>query len=178
MKATERRRPPLHCHPERSMTVPGTVMRSRGTPLSERNQQRPREELLCTEKKKAAWLAAVLFTCAQNAGWVRGLLRAVLVCGDPFAHVVGFPIELPLIFLGEMAVPLRHIFLLVLLQALLAALEVGGLARRELCIFHAIGNPLLLVSFALIDLIDSRVSGIDVAGTGARGFAGLRLSRG
>ncbi len=103
-----------------------------------------------------------------------GLLR-VFVVVDPFAHVVGFMVELVLILLGEMAVVSSHITFFVVLQALLAVLQAGGLSRLQLSVLNSVGDPILLIGFASVDLIHARMAGVDLARTGA-GRVALRLS--
>jgi hypothetical protein len=90
----------------------------------------------------------------------RERLLIVLVLVDLVAHVVGFAIQLSLILFGQVAVVLSHVFLFVVLQALLAFLQMSGLSGRELSVLHAVGDPILLVLFALIDLVDARMVGI------------------
>lgn len=102
----------------------------------------------------------------------------MLVGSDALAHVVCLAIELALILLGEMAVVLGHIFLFVILQPLFAALEAGGLSGRQLSVLHAIGDPILLIGLASIDLIHARVPGINLTSAGAGSVAGLGLSSG
>jgi len=102
----------------------------------------------------------------------------MFVVRDALAHAIGFMVELALVALGEVAVVLRHVSLFVVLQALFAAFEARRLSRLELAVLYAIGNAVLLVRFALIDLIDARMAGIDLSSAGARSVAGLGLSRG
>lgn len=90
--------------------------------------------------------------------------------------MVRFSIQLSLILLREMTVVGSHIFLFVVLQTLFAALEMGSLSGRQFIVFHAIGDAILLVLFAPIDLIDAGMAGIDLSRTGARSVAGLSLS--
>ena len=54
--------------------------------------------------------------------------------------MIRFAIELALILLGQMAVVLGHVFLFVILQALLAVFEVRGLSGRQLAVLYAIGD--------------------------------------
>ena len=86
----------------------------------------------------------------------------------------GFVVELALILLGQMAVVLGHILFFVVLQTLLATLEARGLSRSELTILYAVGDAVLLVGFALVDLVDTWVSGINLAGAGTRSIVLLR----
>lgn len=72
-----------------------------------------------------------------------------------------------LILLREMAVVFRHIFFLVVLQALLAVLQAGRLSGPELPILHAVRNAVLLPGFTPIHLIHSRMPWINVARAGA-----------
>jgi hypothetical protein len=94
-------------------------------------------------------------------------LLVVLVFVDLVAHVIRFFVELPLILLGEVTIVGSHVFLFVILQALLASFQVGRLARCQLILLHSIGDSILLVLFALIDLIHARMAGIDYTGSGA-----------
>src|SRR5208337_420155 len=102
----------------------------------------------------------------------------MLVLVDFGALTVGFLVELLLVLLGEVAVVLGHISLFVVLQTLLALFQVGSLPRRQLVVLDAVGNAVLLVLFALIDLIDPRMAGINLARAGAGSVAVLGLSRG
>jgi hypothetical protein len=103
-------------------------------------------------------------------------LRVVLVLVDTLAHVIRFAIEMALVLLGQMAVVLRHVFLFIVLQALFTALQAPGFSRSKLATLNAVGNAILLVLFALIHLIDARMTRIDLAGSGARGVVLLRSS--
>jgi|SRR5579872_1461927 hypothetical protein len=94
------------------------------------------------------------------------LLR-VLVRVDALAHAIRFAIELTLVLLREMAVVFRHISLLVVLQALLAAFHAGGLSRPQLAILYAVRNAILLSGFTPVHLIHSRMPWINVARAGA-----------
>ena len=84
-------------------------------------------------------------------------------------------IELTLVLLREMAIVFRHISFLVVLQALLAAFQTGGLSGPELTILHTVRNAILLTSLTPIHLIHSRMTWINVARAGARSVG---LSRG
>jgi len=95
------------------------------------------------------------------------LFCVVFVFGDAVAHMIGFAIELALVLLCEMTIVLGHESLLVILQAFLATLEPAGLCRRELAIFNAVGDSFLLIGFAAIDLVDARMSGIDLSRSSA-----------
>jgi hypothetical protein len=101
----------------------------------------------------------------------------MLVLVDALAHVVGFFVEMALVLLGQVPVVLGHVTLFVVLQALLAAFEAGGLSRSELVIFDAVRDAVLLIGFSAVDLVDTRMSGIDLSGAGS-GRIVLGLSRG
>jgi len=88
--------------------------------------------------------------------------------------MVGFLIELALVFLRQVAVVFGHVFLLVILQPLLALFKMRSLSRSQLAILHAIGDAVLLIGLALVDLIDPRMSGIDLIWSGARSVGLLR----
>ena len=94
----------------------------------------------------------------------------VLVFVDAIAHVIRFAVELALILRSKMAIVLGHILLLVVLEALFAAFQPPRLSGRELAALYAVADPVLLVLFALIDLIYARMTGIDIAGSGASGI--------
>jgi hypothetical protein len=98
----------------------------------------------------------------------------VFVFVDFLALTVGLFVELLLILLGQVAVVCRHVLLFVILQALLAFFQIRGLSRRELTILHAVGNAVLLILFALVDLVDPRMVGIIHARAGARSVGLLR----
>ena len=105
------------------------------------------------------------------------LLGRMLIVVDALAHVIGFAVELALVGLGEMAVVLGHVFLFVVLQMLLTFFQVRGLPRGQLTVLNPVGNPVLLASFAAIDLVDPRVSGIDLVCARAGSVAVLRSRR-
>ena len=90
----------------------------------------------------------------------------MLVLVDALAHVVGFFVEMALVLLGQVPIVLGHVALFVVLQALLAAFEAGGLSRSELVIFDAVRDAVLLIGFSAVDLVDTRMSGIDLSGAG------------
>ena len=100
----------------------------------------------------------------------------MLVLVDALAHVVRFVIELALILRRKMAIVFGHIFLFIILQALFAAFQPSRFSRRELAALYAVANPVLLVLFALIDLIHARMTRIDIAGSGASSVVLLRSS--
>jgi hypothetical protein len=89
------------------------------------------------------------------------LFCVVFVFGDAGAHVIGFAIELALVFFSETTVVLGHESLLVILQAFFATLQPTRLCGRELAILDAVRDSFLLVGFAAIDLGDARMSRID-----------------
>ena len=77
--------------------------------------------------------------------------------------MIRFAIELALVFLCEMTIVLGHESLLVILQTFFSTLEPAGFCRRELAIFHAVRDSFLLIGFAAIDLVDARMSGVDLS---------------
>lgn len=95
----------------------------------------------------------------------------MLVFGDAGAHVIGFTIELALVFFREMAVVLGHISFLVPGQTLFASFQAAGFAGRKLSALDAVCNPLLLIGFATIDLVDARVPRIDLSRTRVAGLS-------
>jgi hypothetical protein len=129
------------------------------------------------QKKKAAESAALSSTFPE-LGRCSVLLAGMLIVVDALAHAIGFTIELALVLLREVAVVLGHIALLIVLQALLAALQTGGLTGLQLAILDAVGNAVLLTRFPTVHLIDPRMAGIDLSSAGAGSVAVLRLSRG
>ena len=100
----------------------------------------------------------------------------MLVFVNRLADAVFAVIQVALLGLGEMAIVLRHVFLLGLLQIGFAVLEICTLLRIQLAVFDAISDALLLASFATIDLIDARMARIDHARAGAGRVAGCGLS--
>ena len=90
-------------------------------------------------------------------------MTAVFVLVNALAHMVRFPVELALVFLGEVPIVGGHVFLLVILQALFAFLKMRGLTGRQLSILDAVGNAVLLVCLAPIYLVH-RVDGRDPPG--------------
>jgi hypothetical protein len=105
-----------------------------------------------------------------------GLFVGMLVVVDFLALAVGFPIQLSLILFGQVAVVFRHVGLLVVFESLLTLFEIGGLPRSQLVILFAIGDAVLLILLALIDLIHAGMSGINLSGAGARSVVLLRSS--
>jgi len=118
------------------------------------------------KRKKPRILRLSLLPSFRNSGGSVELFSAVLVFVDALAHVVGFLVELALVLLGQMAVVLGHVSLFIVLQTLLAPFETRGLSRRQFVVLHAVGDAVLLVLFALIDLVDARMSGIYLACAG------------
>lgn len=116
-------------------------------------------------KKKAAKAAALSSTVGANLEPMS--LIGMLVFVDALAHVICFLVKLALILLGQVAVILGHVLLLVVLKALLAPLKPSGLSRRQFIVLDAVGDPVLLVLFALINLVDARMTGINLAGSRA-----------
>src|SRR4029077_13636673 len=111
------------------------------------------------EKKNAANAAALSSTVRNLEQLIR--LCVVLVLVDALAHVIRFAIELALVFFGQMAVVLRHVFLFVILQTLFAVLQATGFPGSELATLNAVADAVLLVLFALIHLIDAGMTRID-----------------
>lgn len=101
----------------------------------------------------------------------------MFIFGDARAHAIGFAIQLALVLLGEVAVVFGHIAFFIILQAFFTALQTTGFTRREFPILYAIGDTLLLIGFAVIDLVHAGMSGIDSTGAGSGCFAVLSLSR-
>ena len=91
----------------------------------------------------------------------------VLVFVNLPALAVGFAIQLALVLFGEMPVVRCHVFLLVVHEALLALFQPCSLPRRELIVLDAICNAILLILFALVDLVHARMIGIIDAGARA-----------
>jgi hypothetical protein len=92
-------------------------------------------------------------------------------------HVLGFRVELALIFFREMAVVFGDVALLVFLEAFFAALEMTAFCGRELPFFRAAGDSFLLIGFTVIDLGDARMPRIYVRGRGSGFLAVLSLGR-
>ena len=86
-------------------------------------------------------------------------------------------IELVLILLGQMAIVLRHVPLFVVLQALFAMFETSGLSGRQLTILDSVGDAILLIRFAAVDLIHARMSRIHLIRARAGRVLGLSRSR-
>ena len=76
----------------------------------------------------------------------------MLVFVNLLALAVRFAIELALVCLGEVPVVSSHIFLLVVLQPLLASFQMRGLPRRQLVVLYAISNAVLLILFTAVYL--------------------------
>jgi len=90
--------------------------------------------------------------------------------------MIGFAIELALVLLGEMTVVLGHESLLVILQAFFATLQPARLCGRELAILDAVCDSFLLIGFTAIDLVDARMSRIDLSRSSARSVSSLSRS--
>ncbi len=99
-------------------------------------------------------------------------MTAVFVLVNALAHVVRFPVELALVFLGEVPIVSGHVFLFVILEALFAFLKMRRLAGRQLSVLDAIADTLLLVRLAPIYLVDTGVAGIDLPRSRARRVIG------
>lgn len=100
----------------------------------------------------------------------------MLVFVDALTHVVGFAIELALVLGGKMTIVLGHVFLFVTLKPLFAAFQPLGFSGRELPALYAVGDPVLLLLFALIDLVHARVTGINIARSRTSSIVLLRSS--
>src|SRR5579862_5640650 len=96
----------------------------------------------------------------------------MLVFVDALAHIVLAVVEVFLLSLGQMSVVSGHVPLLRILNLLFAVFQTRSLSGRERAILNAIGDAVLLIGFAAIDLVHARMARIDLSRTG------LRLSRG
>ena len=92
----------------------------------------------------------------------------MLVFIDALAHVIGFVIQLALILLRQVAVVFGHVLLFIVLQALFATLEPARFSRSELTALDAVADPILLVLFALVNLVHPRMTRIDDPWTRSR----------
>ena len=101
------------------------------------------------------------------------LLVRRFVFPDAAADPAFLAIEPSLFGFRQVSVVLCHISLFPVLQVVLALLQICSLLRRKRPVFHAIGDPLLLPSFAPIHLVNPRMSGIDHARSRARSVAAL-----
>lgn len=90
-------------------------------------------------------------------------LLAMLVFVNALADPVLLTIDAFLFGLRQMAVMSRHIFLFAILYGGLALLEISGLLRIQLAALHAVRDALLLIFFAAIHLVHTRMSRIDNA---------------
>jgi hypothetical protein len=127
--------------------------------------------LVSRAKEKAAVGGGCFFTlrsCARLCDYA-GADDLVFVLVDRLADAVLLAVDASLLGLREMTVVRRHIFLFAVLDARLTLFEVGGLLRAQLAALDAIGNAPLLVFFALVDLIHTRMARINDARSGARG---------
>ncbi len=96
----------------------------------------------------------------------------MLVFVDGLAHIVLSLVETVLLSLSQMSVVSGHISLLRIFNFLLTVFNTRSLSRCERAVLDAIRDAVLLVRLAAIDLVDARMTGIDLSRTG------LRLSRG
>jgi hypothetical protein len=74
---------------------------------------------------------------------------------DAAAFAVLFAVQMTLLPLGEVAVVLGHIALLLILDAILSILVMPDLVSIELAVFDAIINAVLLVVLTVIYLVDA-----------------------
>ena len=133
--------------------------------------------ILDRKRKKPRRLAASPFVNRTTAVVPQlDELVGMFIPVDLSAHVVRFMIQLPLIFLGEVPVVGSHVLLFVVLQPLLASFEVSRLSRRQSSTLYTVGDPVLLVLFPPVDLIDARVPRIILPRTCAGSVAVLGLS--
>jgi hypothetical protein len=96
-------------------------------------------------------------------------LLVMFVLVNAPADAVFTVIQLALFGFGQMAVVLRHVSLLLLLHAGVTALQIGGFLWTQRSVLDAIGDPLLLIRFALVHFIYPRMTGIDDTWSGAGG---------
>src|SRR4029077_6785645 len=97
----------------------------------------------------------------------------VFVFVDAAADAILLAID-PLLFgLSQVTVVRGHVFLLTVLHAGLALLQIAGLFRAQGAIVDAVGDAILLASFAAVYLINPGVARIDNARSSARGGCGL-----
>src|SRR5271155_872848 len=113
------------------------------------------------QRKKPRWAAALSGTREIPDFRLTGLFVFVLVFVDLPAGLVLFLVELVLLGLGQVTVVGGHIGLFLVLGLGFAILQVRGLSRRELIVFDAIGDAVLLVLLAGIHFADARMIGID-----------------
>ncbi len=92
----------------------------------------------------------------------------MLVFVDGLAHAVLSLVEVLLLSLGQMSVVRGHVFLFGLLNVRFAFFDTRSLSRRERAVLHAIGDSVLLVRLAAIDLVDARMTWIDLSRTSLR----------
>jgi len=97
----------------------------------------------------------------------------VLLFVDAPADAVLLAINSLLFCLGEVAVVRGHVLLLTVLYAGFALLQIAGLFRAQGAVVDAVGDAILLASFAAVYLIYPGMAGIDDARSGARGGCGL-----
>ena len=126
---------------------------------------------ICPQKEKSRAKRRLPSTAELGS---QRLLGRMFVFVDAVAHTIGFVVELTLVLLGQMAVVLGHVPLFVILQALLTTFQARGLSRSKLAILYAVGDAVLLVGFALINLVDARMAGIDLASTSTGSVVLLR----
>lgn len=96
-----------------------------------------------------------------------GLAISGLITGDGAADAVLLTIQAALLGLGQVAVVLRHVPLFAVLQVGFPGLKTRSLPGIQGAVPHAIGNTPLLVTFAGVDFIHARMTGIDYTRAGA-----------
>ena len=123
------------------------------------------------QRKKKEKATAIRGFCPELGNQGVGLF-GMLVFVDGLAHAVLALVETLLLSLGQVTVVSRHVSFLLVLNALFALFQMRSLFWRELASLGAIRDALLLIGFAAIDLIDARMTRIDLSRTS------LWLSRG
>jgi hypothetical protein len=99
-------------------------------------------------------------------------LLLVLVFVNALADAVLLAVDAILFRLGQVAVVFRHVFLLAILNRGFPLLEIRRLLRVQRSVLHPVGDTILLVLFALVDLVNARMAGINYTRARARSGAG------
>ena len=97
------------------------------------------------------------------------MLQSLLSPASDFVvNVVLEAIEVSLLLLRQVAVILGHVALFLILNTGLFSFQMSGPPRSYLAILDFVADFFLLILFAAVHFIDTRMAGVDVSGACAR----------
>ncbi len=102
----------------------------------------------------------------------------MLVFVNLLAGFVLFFVELLLLGFGQVTIVSGHVGFFLVVDVLLAIFQMRSLPRGQSTVLFAIGDAILLVLLAAIDLVNARMTGIDLSRACAGCVAVLGMSRG